>query len=254
MYDEKGNIVLACKNILSFNKKIKDKSNYKLGDICNINQGIVTGCDKAFVTKEYNEKYKEYLKPFYKNKDIFKYSCKEKSDFFIYYIEKNIELSKDLEDLFLEYKEKLSNRRDVKKGYTSWWQVLLARDKEIFSGEKIITRQRCKTNYFAYSNKDFYGSADIYYLTIKDKTKFNIFYILGYLNSEIFYTWYKNNGKHKGYNLEFYTTPLKEVPLYYPNNEKEIKYIEDLVKEQIKNYSEDIQDDINKYFEKIYIN
>ena len=94
----------------------------------------------------------------------------------------------------------------------------------------------------------------IHYITCTDKY-FNIFYILGYLNSKIFYRWYKNNGKHKGYNLEFYTTPLKQVPLFYPSNDKnnEILYVENLVKKQIENYSEEVQNEIDKYFEKVYL-
>ena len=255
LYDEKGNIILINKENYIFNKKILEKSNYKLGDIFNINQGIVTGCDKAFVTKEYNEKFKEYLKPFYKNKDIFKYNCIEKNYFWIYYMDKDkINCESELEKVFLPYKEILLKRREVEKGILNWWQLSWARDKEIMSEEKILVRQRCKTNFFAYNNSEFYGSADIYYLTLKDKS-FNLFYILGYLNSDIFYRWYRNNGKHKGYNLEFYTTPLKQVPLFYPkeNKKNEILYIENLVKKQIINYSEDTQNEINKYFKNIYL-
>jgi adenine-specific DNA-methyltransferase len=40
-------------------KKIKEKSNIKLGEILNINQGIVSGCDKGFVLKKYDEKFKK---------------------------------------------------------------------------------------------------------------------------------------------------------------------------------------------------
>lgn len=254
LYDEKGNIILVDEENRKFNKKISEKSTHKLGEIFNINQGIVTGCDKAFITKEYNEKFKEYLKPFYKNKDIFKYSCIDKNYFWIYYIEKTDDISDELKNFFMPYKETLLKRREVRKGALKWWQLLWARDKNIMKDEKILVRQRCKTNFFAYSKGEFYGSADIYYLTLKDRY-FNIFYILGYLNSKIFYRWYKNNGKHKGYNLEFYTTPLKQVPLFYPSNDKnnEILYVENLVKKQIENYSEEVQNEIDKYFEKVYL-
>lgn len=48
--------------------------------------------------------------------------------------------------------------------------------------------------------------------------------------------------------MEFYTTPLKEVPVYYPEDKKETEYIEALVKKQIEKYSDDIQNEINEYF------
>ena len=247
LYDEKGNIILIDDKSRIFNKKVKEKSNCKLDDIVNINQGIVSGCDKAFITKIYNEKFGEYLKPFYKNKDIFKYSCKKENDFWIYYIPRGREISEELKEIFFPYKDILEKRREVVKGTHKWYELSWGRDENIMSGEKILARQRCKTNYFAYHKGDFFGSADIYYLTLKNSS-FNIFYILGYLNSEIFYQWYKNNGKSKGYNLEFYTTPLKEVPVYYPEDKKEAEYIEILVKKQIEKYSDDIQNEINKYF------
>lgn len=251
LYDEKGNIILINDKSRIFNRKLKEKSNYKLEDIVNINQGIVSGCDKAFITKTYKENFGKYLKPFYKNKDIFKYSCKKENDFWIYYIPRGRNISEELKEIFFPYKDILEKRREVVKGTHKWYELSWGRDENIMSGEKILARQRCRTNYFAYHKGEFFGSADIYYLTLKNSS-FNIFYILGYLNSEIFYEWYKNNGKSKGYNLEFYTTPLKEVPVYYPENKNEIEYIETLVKKQIEKYSDEAQNEINRYFENIF--
>ena len=253
IYDGNGNIILVDRKNIEFNKRVSEKCNYKLKDIVNINQGIVSGCDKAFITDKYDEKFKEYLKPFYKNKDVFKYSCKKENDFWIYYINREREISEELKNLFSSYKDILDKRREVIKGARKWYELTWGRDESIMSGEKILARQRCKTNYFAYDNGDFFGSADIYYLTMKNSS-FNVFYILGYLNSEIFYRWYKNNGKSKGYNLEFYTTPLKEVPVYYPEDEKEIEYIETLVQKQIREYSDKIQKEIDRYFKNIFFN
>lgn len=251
LYDEKGNIILIDDKSRIFNRKLKEKSNYKLEDIVNINQGIVSGCDKAFITKTYEENFGKYLKPFYKNKDIFKYSCKKENDFWIYYIPRGRNTSEELKEIFFPYKDILEKRREVVKGTHKWYELSWGRDENIMSGEKILARQRCRTNYFAYHKGEFFGSADIYYLTLKNSS-FNIFYILGYLNSEIFYEWYKNNGKSKGYNLEFYTTPLKEVPVYYPENKNEIEYIETLVKKQIEKYSDEAQNEINRYFENVF--
>jgi len=145
------------------------------------------------------------------------------------------------------YKERLSGRREVLKTVINWWELQWARDEKIFNGPKIIGRQRSKINKFSYSEDEFYGSADIYYLTSKEKT-INLFYILGYLNSKVFYDWFKYNGKMKGDNLELYATPLKETPIYYPKDDGDIAYIEKLVRSQIKNYREDVQKSIDSYF------
>ncbi|MEG2220329.1 MAG: TaqI-like C-terminal specificity domain-containing protein, partial [Cetobacterium sp.] len=108
---------------------------------------------------------------------------------------------------------------------------------------------RCKTNNFAYTDKEFYGSADIYYLTGKT-SDINLFYLLGYLNSKAFFYWFNYIGKKKGKNLEFYSTPLKESPIYYPEDKKELLYVEGLVKQQLKEYKEEVQKEIDNYFDK----
>lgn len=251
LYDESGNIILTNLENRKITKKILEKSNFRLKDLLNINQGIISGYDKAFISKEFLEEYDDYLKPFYKSKDIFKYSIKESNDFWILYLDKNTLIDNKILNHLEKYKEKLENRREVKSSKIKWWELQWSRDRNIFSGEKIIVRQRCKSNVFAYSDEDFFGSADIYYLSKKNEN-INIFYLLGYLNSDIFYKWYRVNGKSKGYNLEFYSTPLKETPVYYPENVEEIRYIESLVKEQIEKYSEENQKKIENYFSKTY--
>ncbi|MDP0506082.1 MAG: TaqI-like C-terminal specificity domain-containing protein [Fusobacterium sp. JB019] len=251
LYSPTGRIRLIKENDLKFNKRIYGKSNYKLKELFSINQGIISGCDKAFVLKEYDERFKDYLKPLYKNKDILKYSYNEENKYWVLYIDSDKKIDSYLRSHLLNYREKLEKRREVKTGRISWYELQWARKEHIFLDEKIIVRQRCKTNLFAYSNKAFYGSADIYYLTPKEKS-LNIFYVLGYLNSNIFYKWYKLNGKSKGYNLEFYATPLKEIPIYYPENDLETKYVEKLVKEQIKIYSDERQNKIDLYFRNLF--
>lgn len=251
LYSSSGRIRLIKEKDLEFNEKIEKKSNYKLKDLFFVNQGIISGCDKAFVLNEYDENFKEYLRPLYKNKDIQKYSYNKKNKFWILYINNSDKINDYLKSHLIEYKDKLEKRREVKSGKISWHELQWARSENIFLDEKIVVRQRCKTNLFAYSKKPFYGSADIYFLTLKNK-KINIFYILGYLNSDVFYRWYKLNGKSKGYNLEFYSTPLKEIPIFYPKNKSGTSYIEALVKEQIKNYSEDTQNQINIYFKNLF--
>ncbi|MGL5123573.1 MAG: Eco57I restriction-modification methylase domain-containing protein [Fusobacteriaceae bacterium] len=251
LYDRFGKISLASKEEREFREKILKKKTHDLSELFYINQGIVTGCDKAFITLELNEELKKYSYPLYKNKDINKYSVKEKNDFWIIYPEKTNEFYNKAEKYLLPFKKQLENKRDVKSGKKFWWELQWPRKKAVFQEPKIIVRQRCKTNLFAYTEKDFFGSADIYYLTRKNK-EIDIFYLLAYLNSESFLKWYKYNGKYKGGNFEFYSTPLKTVPIIYPKNENEIAFISELSKLQIENFSEKIQKKINLYFKNIY--
>lgn len=250
IYDENSKIILADRESREYNERVKRVSNFTLGDIVNINQGIVSGFDKAFVFDEFNDEFKENLKPFYKNKDVGMYK-NNKNSFWILYLDRKSNLDNKLENYLKIYYDKLSQRREVQENKIKWWQLQWARDEKIFLKPKILVRQRCKTNQFSYDEGEFYGSADIYFITAKDES-INLFYILGYMNSSSFLKWFKYNGKTKGKNYEFYSTPLKETPIYYPQESAEIEYIEKLVKEQIKNYKSEIQEEIDNYFIKIF--
>lgn len=252
LYDKSGKIILADKIELEFTKKILKNANFLLKDITNINQGIVTGYDKAFIFDEYREEFKNYLKPFYKNKDIGKYKI-DKNQFWVLYLDRYSKPDEVVLKHLEKYREKLSKRREAVNNMIKWWQLQWSREREIFSMPKIIARQRCKTNQFAYDEKEFFGSADIYFITKKDED-ISLFYILGYMNSEVFLQWYKYNGKMKGKNFEFYSTPLKATPIYYSKDKKEIEYIENMVKEQLNNFSEEREELINKFFKEKLLN
>ncbi|MGL6065553.1 MAG: Eco57I restriction-modification methylase domain-containing protein [Cetobacterium sp.] len=247
---EHNNIALIppfCKKSI---EKIRENSNSILGDFVKVNQGIVSGADKVFVLDNYKEEFKEYLKPFYKNKDIGKYEVSKVPPFWILYLNGKSKVNENLMNYLLEHKTKLSLRREAMQGRIKWWELQWARDEEIFLKPKIVVRQRCKTNNFGYTEKEFYSSADVYYLTVK-KEEINLLYILGYLNSKVFFHWFNYIGKKKGKNLEFYSTPLKECPLYYPDNLDEVEYLVDLVNQQLENYTQKIQDEIDEYFSKV---
>jgi adenine-specific DNA-methyltransferase len=250
IYNNINKIILAPTDVLKELREVYNKRTHILGELLNINQGIVSGCDKAFVFKEYKEVFYEYLKPFYKNKNIHKYVVDESSDFWILYMDRYARVSEGVLEHLKQHKEKLDSRREVRKGTIHWWELQWARDNKIFRQPKIVGRQRSRENKFAYTEKEFYGSADIYYLTGKSENV-NLLYILGYLNSSFFYNWFKYNGKVKGYNLELYATPLKETPIYYPADASKLNYISDLVKKQIINYDINIQMEIDEYFKNI---
>lgn len=247
LYAENGNIYLWQPKIKKQLQAIKEKANYRLGDLLDIKQGIVSGCDKAFVLNHYEEELKEYLKPFYKNKDIFSYSLEKQEEFWILYLNEKREWNDILEKYLSPYREKLAARREVRLGKIAWWNLQWAREEKIFTQAKILGRQRCKGNWFAYSEEDVYGSADIYYFLPKYED-LDLFYILAYLNSSLFSFWYSHCGKKKGNLLEFYSKPLMEVPIYYPENLSERREVSNLAKLQIQKYSIERQQKIDNYF------
>lgn len=248
IFDENNKIALMNLENKEFCYNLKTKSHFLLGEKFKVNQGIVSGFDKAFVFDEYIEEFDGYLKEFYKNKDIHKYKI-DKAKKYILYLDGKKEPTQKMLDYLENYKEKLENRREVRTGKIKWWQLQWARDEKIFVETKIVSRQRNTKNSFALVTSDFYASADVYYISSKDK-EINIYYILAYLNSEAFFKWFQVNGKYKGEYLELYSTPLKEVPIIYEYDKNKMNYIVDLVKKQIENYDEKLQIKINKFFDK----
>jgi len=211
-----------------------------LGDICKVRQGLVSGCDRtskrniaaAKGDMQINEpvyvfesicdvpenlKDSTFIKPFYKNSDINRYSLKESKRLILYVTSRKMEKEgKDYADAVIEhlnrYKGILSRRREVINGARNWYELQWPRDEEIFEGPKIMVPHRAVENRFVYTEKTCYGSADIYF--IKGEMESNHMKALCcVLNSSAIYFWLRNNGKRKGRQLELYHTPLKRIPI-----------------------------------------
>lgn len=247
LYGMNGNIMLFPDSKYSkIVKKIKSYCNFTLGDLCNINQGIVSGADKVTnrmiegkFKKENIDKYKididegifvlnqedilnnnagvcRLLKPFYKNSDIKKYFTNRSTDKYILYItDKNISNSDYcfiIQEHLKKYQDVLDLRRETKKGTRNWFALQWSREQSIFEGPKIVVPHRAVYNNFGYNEDMWYASADVYFITIKN-SDVDLKLLLGILNSKITYFWLYNMGKRKGDYLELYSSPLSEIPI-----------------------------------------
>ena len=234
-------------------EKVTRESEYCLGKRFNVNQGIVSGADK--VSDAHLKKYdgleakkgdgifvlskeevmkkripKDYLRPFFKNSDIFQFMVNEKTDKYILYLDRKVStVEPPLMEHFLKFKEILEQRREVRNGRINWFNLQWPRENEIFRVEKIVVPQRSKINTFGYNTKPWYASADVYFITQKKepiKATIHLKYILGLLNSKIYYLWFYCKGKKKGDMLELLQTPLSEARIPVTNQEKQKRIIE----------------------------
>jgi len=236
-----GNSIISSNPILIILDKIKTQ-NRTLGSICNVNQGILTGADRVsnkhiktfpkegfikgegiFVLNNIETKLivsKELLKPWFKNSDILKYHTKRKSEEYLIYLTRDIDLSdyKDVEEHIRKYAKIIKNRpKDrgemqaaLKLG--KWWVVFATRKDIPFNSAKIVVPQRSHSNTFGYNDIPWYASADVYFITERDKS-IPLKYILALLNSNLYYHWLYHRGKRKGEMLELYQKPLSEIPI-----------------------------------------
>jgi len=216
-------------------QKILDKiknTGTKLGNICNVNQGIVTGADK--VSKKHIDKYRikaeigngifvlsdkdisnlnlskkdrEILKPWFKNSDIFRWGTLLSTTEKLIYADKrlrNLDGNKLKEHL--EKFKKILDDSTVNSPY-------LHRPRDInFDSAKIVAPQRSPRNTFGYNEVPWYAASDVFFITQKDENV-SLKYILALLNSKLYYLWLYYRGKRKGEFLELYQKPLSEIPI-----------------------------------------
>ena len=202
-------------------EKIDGISNTYIKDICSIKQGIITGCDKAFiVTEEVIEKYKIesfLLRKWIKNSNISKKSIKYNNLYLIYadIIQDENDCPNAIDYLSM-YKDKLMSRRECIKGFRKWYALQWGRNESDYENPKIIFPYKSKQNNFYYDQEAYFCSADIYLMNNFLKG-LSLDYLLSYLNSEIFEFYLKCQAKKVGRNLfEYYPNKLNNLKLYFP--------------------------------------
>ncbi len=236
--------------------KLKN-TDYILGKVCDIKQGIVSGADK--VTDSHINKYKcnwnkgtgifvlskqevealnltefelSLVKNFYKNSQVSQYKIQNNDNLYVLYITKDLK-EDDIPNIInhlSKYKPILSDKRETKEGKLPWYCLHWPRDKYILeSGFKIINPRRAKGNIFALETNKRYEQSDIMISVIKESycKRIDVKYLLGFLNSKLCNIWLLNKGKMKGNLFELYGVPLSEIPIIIPslNIQGQVSYV-----------------------------
>ncbi len=214
-----------------FYENIQNKSSYKLGEICTSFQGIITGCDRAFVldsnSYHINHISEDILKPWIKNKDVQKFKINTNKYKLIYSndIQKEDEYPYEIE-LIKQYRNRLINRRECKKGTRKWYQLQWGRDKALFERSKIMYPYKSCENRFAIDYNNSFCSADVYSFFIKDKyiNDFSHEYLIGILNSSIYDKYFKINAKKMDKNnYDYYPNKVMQIKIFKDDNYEKIE-------------------------------
>lgn len=198
-----------------------------LSNICSSHQGIITGCDAAFVVDDENANKlsieKNILKRWIKSKNVDKFNVNESNKLIIYSnLIDNEDDFKNAIKYIGAYKERLKKRREFVNGKRKWYYLQWGRDISVFEGKKIIYPYKASSNRFAIDS-DSYFSADVYALRIMDIFKNSISYefLTGVLNSRIYEFYIKAMAKKLGEDLyEYYPNKITTVKI--PNFIKQI--------------------------------
>lgn len=205
--------------------KIKKKSDALIDEIFNIYQGIITGCDEAFVVNETQIQRhgieKELLVNWIKSSHLKGNAGIIDSRNLKLIYTSNHEL-KDMpftEKYLGKFKARLKRRRECVNGVRSWHELQWGRNQHLFERDKILFPYKSSDNRFTLDTQNYYFSADIYMMLPKDEA-LNLSNTLYFLNSEVFEFMIKSSAKKMGTNLfEYYPYTIKKMPfVFIPEN------------------------------------
>lgn len=243
LQNDSGNDLLS-----SILNKIKHNNDI-LNNICKVNVGLRSGIDRT--KKKHQEKFpfinvnqgifvvdksmylgeSDIIKDFYKNSDIQKYYTSNETKLRIIYStnDTNIKNYPLIYKHLIQFKDLIDTYRWTEE--VKWYALVRPRNIKMFQVEKIVAPQRSKYNTFGYNNGDWFASSDVYYIT-SPINGYSLKYILGLLNSKLYYIWLYHKGKRKGETLELYQKPLSEIPIKRVSSEVQnsiIKIVDEII-------------------------
>ena len=204
--------ILKSEAELNIIKKIEEKCSLRLRDISTSFQGIITGCDKAFVldskAAEIEKIELELLKPWIKSSFIEKGKVREGGDLLIYAdLITEEELFPNAIKFISNYKNKLMERREYKTGARKWYMLQWGRRQSTFESKKIIFPYKSSNNRFAIDSGSYF-SADVYSLVLNENPSISYEKLARILNSNTYEYYFKSFAKKLG----------EDQFEYYPNN------------------------------------
>lgn len=226
---KEGWLLLEPKKLEVF-RKIERQSTHEVGDVFDSFQGIITGCDKAFVLSAQQAAVlgieKMLLKPWIKNSHVDKFSVKPTDKLLIYAdLIDNPENFPKAVSFAAAHKDKLMQRRECRKGVRQWYHLQWGRDSKVFESAKIVYPYKAGANRFAVDDSGMYCSADVYSLLLKEKYRnmFSLNYIAVLLNSKAMEFYFKSIAKKMS----------PAIYDYYPNKVLKIKLKLDEINEDV---------------------
>ncbi|MGE5626540.1 MAG: Eco57I restriction-modification methylase domain-containing protein [Solirubrobacterales bacterium] len=196
---------------LSIISKIENKCTKRLSDISRSYQGIITGCDKAFVMGKdkcaLENIEQDIVKPWIKSSSIEKNKISDTSKCLIYadLIECEDKYPNALNHIS-KYKDVLLQRRECKTGARKWYMLQWGRKQDIFEKENIIFPYKSSSSRFAKASGVYY-SADVYSISLNNDAGIDIDKLLRILNSSLYEFYFKSFAKKLG----------EDQYEYYPN-------------------------------------
>ena len=195
--------------------KIKAATAYhNLGQACTaIFQGLISGADKLFIGRPYDENAvldeqrfpaeRGIIRPLLKGRDIRRFRIQESGEYVIYPYENQTGKTKlmseyDLEQRYpdtyaylLRNRSALTSRGSENMHYPAWYALWNPRQIERFESPKLVTQVLANRATFAIDATGEYwfvggGNAGVYGIVPRSDLEVDMWFLLGYLNSMFF--------------------------------------------------------------------
>ncbi len=193
-----------------------------LGEMGSFFQGIITGCDKAFVLRE-GENDKAVLecgRQWIKGSEISKGEVFYSGKWLLYTngIENTDACPVTMEHL-KKFETMLMKRRECQRGSRRWYELQWGRKESLFKNKKLIFPYKSESSRFAVDDRGYFFSADVYGFVLKDEFKDVLPYekLALILNSKPYEDYFKSFAKKLGGRLyEYYPNTLQKILLPRP--------------------------------------
>jgi hypothetical protein len=182
---------------LNIFKQIEAKS-WLIDDIAEeVASGISTGSDKVFrlpkAEADSLKLEKDLLYPVLVGGDIDKYKIKDSKHVIIYSTkDADVPSHTNIFQYLKPFEEKLSQKRETKKGLLPWWCLHWARYKELFLDSKIILRQTSDSIRATIDENEYFALDSILIVKLQSNFQASLKYVLAILNSRLTNFIYKN--------------------------------------------------------------
>ncbi len=234
-YDEKANLTFSSPDKMPILLKMDQKKNFQFDKRNEIIQGIIGGPDEAFVIKEkqrdtFTKTEQKYVRMYHTH--THRYITPD-TDEYIFYLHKDSFSQKELDQCphitqkLEPFKPQLEDRREVREGNLSWFQLWWARDESFFKeGEKMVFAKRTEGRKFMITEEPFYGSANLFWVKTN---RVDLKYITGLLNSRLFHFYMEEKLKHTGDLLQIDKNQFMRIPIYIPEDPAPISNMVDKI-------------------------
>ena len=275
--------VFANKFCLNIMDKLSSKGKTVKECFKGVFKGITSGDNKAFCFKKIEEEdcyyicysdifqtniklEKKLLKPLYIG-DSFKrynnlptdnlvlYPYKKVEDKTVIYEEEELEEIAPLTYKYLiSIKERLSHRGTEKMKYPRWYSLWNFRKIENFENEKILTPDVCHNTSMIIDKENIYYNDMCYAMIKKDDISYSYEYLIGILNSKLFWFYLNNVGTVlSGGFFRFKTKYIENFKIIFTEDKTVIESIEDNVKMAMQSNDKKLyENNINQLVYKLY--